>query len=128
MDSFEELILRYRAELKALVARRRRLDALIAAKRDVLRDLEATAERQPRRAPPRGRITQVEAVRRVLADSGEGRTAAEIYAAALEAGAGGSERSLRNVLSRLTKSGELGVDRRTFPQRYFGKGSDAPAG
>jgi hypothetical protein len=118
MSSLPELVRRYRAELRQLIVRRRRLDAQIAARRQVLRDLEAAVDGPVESPSRRGRITQVEAVRRVLASEGEARTAGEIHAASLEAGAGGGERSLRNVLSRMVKTGELVVDRRTFPQRY----------
>jgi hypothetical protein len=123
MTGFPDLVLRYRSELRRLVARRRRLDAEIAAKRQVLRDLEAAIGKPTSTPARRGRITQAEGVRRVLATPDLAMTATEIYAAAREAGAGGTERSLRNLLSRLVKTGELVADRRSFPQRYSRRAS-----
>jgi len=128
MSALEELISRYRGELRRLVVKRRELDAHIAAKREILLDLKAALESGSTGAPAapapprRGRITQTEAIERVLASPEVALTAGEIYAAAIEAGAGGSERSLRNVLSRKVRDGELRVDRRRFPQRYRAAG------
>ncbi len=130
MSALEELISRYRVELRRLVVQRRELDAHIAAKREILLDLKAAHESGSSTGPAsnaptpprRGRITQMEAVERVLASPEVALTAGEIYAAAIEAGAGGSERSLRNVLSRKVRDGELLVDRRRFPQRYRAAG------
>jgi hypothetical protein len=122
MGALGDLVDRYRAELRRLIARRRRLDAEIAARREVLRDVLAALGESPedeRQAPPRrGTITQAEAVRRVLGEPDASLTAAEIYARALAAGAGGTMRSLRNVLSRGVKDGVLVTDRSTFPMRY----------
>jgi DNA-binding transcriptional regulator PaaX len=123
MAALEKLVARYRSELRRLIAERRDLTSRIRAKREILRDLLETVGEggsgggSGSPTPRRGRITQDEAVRTVLAD-GVPRTAPEIYAAALEAGAGGTERSLRNVLSRRVRDGTLRVDRRTFPQHY----------
>ncbi len=130
MSALEELISRYRGELRRLLVRRRELDAHIAAKREILLDLKSALESgsamnttpSAPTTPRRGRITQMEAVERVLASPDTSLTAGEIYAAAIEAGAGGSERSLRNVLSRKVRDGELLVDRRRFPQRYRAPG------
>jgi DNA-binding transcriptional regulator PaaX len=122
MTSIEDLVARYRSELRRLVAKRRKLTAVIDAKREILRDLLATLEEGGRRrgssAPRRGKITQANAVRTVLGEPGAEMTAGEVYAAALAAGAGGSERSLRNVLSRMVKDGELAVERGVYPYRY----------
>ena len=132
MSALEELISRYRGELRRLLGRRRELDARIAAKREVLSDLRTALESgagvpagSTTGAPPprRGRITQAEAIRRVLATPETSLTAGEIYAAAIEAGAGGTERSLRNVLSRKVREGELRVDRKRFPQKYRAAGT-----
>ena len=68
--------------------------------------------------PRRGPVTQAEAVRRVLRAADTPLTATEIYARAIEEGAGGAERSLRNVLARKVKDGEIVADRSIFPQRY----------
>jgi hypothetical protein len=121
MSALEDLVTRYRGEIRRLLARRRELDAHIAARREILSDLQAAlaASGATSAAPPRrGRITQAQAVSRVLGGTDRSLTAGEIYAAAIEAGAGGSERSLRNVLSRKVRDGELTVDRRSFPQHY----------
>jgi hypothetical protein len=125
MTSLEDLVARYRSELRRLVVRRRRLTAIIDARREILRDLLATLEEDP--GPPpgpsltpprRGAVTQAHAVLLVLDGPDVTLTAGEIYAAALDAGAGGSERSLRNVLSRKVKEGELTVERSVYPYRY----------
>ncbi len=138
MTSLEDLVARYRSELRRLVAQRRALTAIIDAKREVLGDLLATLEETSQGRPVggaslppprRGAITQAQAVRMVLARSDAGMTAREIYTAALDVGAGGSERSLRNVLSRRVKEGSLTVERSAYPYRYRleTSGGDAPA-
>ncbi len=133
MTSLEDLVARYRSELRRLVARRRKLTAIIDAKREVLGDLLTTLGESPgsgpaRELPPprRGTITQAQAVLLVLETPGGALTAREIYTAALEAGAGGSERSLRNILSRKVKEGRLTVDRSAYPYRYSLIAADDP--